>query len=114
MIHTSEVLASPAIGKLFDELRNGYEYIVVDFSPLAPVIDVRASAHIVDIYFLVVEWGRTKIDVVEHALKTAPQVYESLAGVVLNKTDMDYIGRYDNSRAKYYKNKHYGRYGYGE
>jgi polysaccharide biosynthesis transport protein len=112
LLHTSEILGSAATKKLFEQLRLSYDYIVVDLPPLAPVIDVRATGHLVDFYFLVVEWGSTKIDVVRHALSRARPVYENLLGVVLNKTDMDQIGRYDMHRSEYYDNKHYARYGY--
>ena len=112
LLHTSEILASSATKKLFEELRLSYDYVVVDLPPLAPVIDVRATGHLVDFYFLVVEWGITKIDVVEHGLNRARPVYENLLGAILNKTDMDQIGRYDMKRQEYYDNKHYARYGY--
>jgi polysaccharide biosynthesis transport protein len=112
LLHTSEVLASAATKKLLEQLRLRYDYIVIDLPPLAPVIDVRATGHLVDLYFLVVEWGGTKIDVVQHALSRARPVYENLAGAVLNKADMGRIGHYDIHRRTYYDNKHYARYGY--
>jgi succinoglycan biosynthesis transport protein ExoP len=112
LLHTSEILASAATKKLIEQLRLSYDYVVIDLPPLAPVVDVRATGHLVDFYFLVVAWGGTKIDVVQHALSTARPVYENLVGAVLNKTDMDQIGRYDRHRSEYYNNKHYTRYGY--
>jgi capsular exopolysaccharide synthesis family protein len=112
--HTSEILASTATKKLFDELRKRYEYIIVDLSPLAPVVDVRTTAHFVDSYVCVIEWGRTKIDVVKKALADAPGVYQNLIGSVLNKADINKLARYDAHRTKYYSNKHYARYGYVE
>jgi polysaccharide biosynthesis transport protein len=112
LLHASEILASAAAKKLLERLRQSYDYIVVDLPPLAPVVDVRATAHLVDFYFLVVEWGVTKIDVIQHALSTARPVCENLVGVILNKTNMDLIGRYDMRRREYYDNKHYARYGY--
>jgi polysaccharide biosynthesis transport protein len=112
LLHTSEILASASAKKLFEHLRMSYDYIVVDLPPLAPIVDVRATGHLVDFYLLVVEWGSTKIDVVQHALGKARPVYESLVGAILNKTDMNRIGRYDMRREEYYDNKHYSRYGY--
>jgi polysaccharide biosynthesis transport protein len=112
VFHTSEVLASAPTKKLFDDLRECYDYVVVDLPPLAPLIDVRATPHLVDGYFLVIEWGRTKIDVVQHALNTAPLVYEGLLGTILNKANMEFMGRYEAHRSKYYYNKHFARYGY--
>jgi polysaccharide biosynthesis transport protein len=89
-----------------------YDYVIVDLPPLAPLVDVRATPHLVDGYFLVVEWGRTKIDVVQHALRSAPVIYENLFGTILNKVDIEHLGRYDVNRQKYYYNKHFARYGY--
>jgi polysaccharide biosynthesis transport protein len=114
LIHTSEILASAATKKLFDQLRHSYDYVVIDLPPIAPVVDVRATTHLVDFYFLVVEWGSTKIDVVQHALKAGSRIYDNLAGVILNKTNMDYIERYDVHNRRYYNNKDYARYGYTE
>ena len=45
---------------------------LVDLSPLAQVVDVRSATSLVDSFVFVVEWGRTKIDVVEHVLRDAP------------------------------------------
>jgi polysaccharide biosynthesis transport protein len=112
IFHTSEVLASEPTKKLFEDLRESYNYVIVDLPPLAPLIDVRATPHLVDGYFLVIEWGRTKIDVVQHALNTAPGVYEALLGTILNKANMEFMSRYEMHRGKYYYNKHFARYGY--
>jgi exopolysaccharide transport family protein len=112
LLHTNEILASAATKRLFEQLRLSYDYVVVDLPPLAPIIDVRATGHLVDSYVLVVEWGVTKTDVVNHTLRGARLIYEHLLGTVLNKTNMDQIGHYDRLRSEFYKNKHYGRYGY--
>ena len=112
--HTSEILASDATKNLFDKLRQSYDYIVVDLSPLAPIVDVRTTTHLVDSYVFVIEWGRTKIDVVEHALGAAQGVYENLLGAVLNKVNMNRLGRYIGYHQSYYYNKQYARYGYTE
>jgi polysaccharide biosynthesis transport protein len=112
IFHTSEVLASEPTKALFEDLRESYHYVILDLPPLAPLIDVRATPHLVDGYFLVIEWGRTKIDVVQHALNTAPGVYDALLGTILNKANMEFMSRYEMHRGKYYYNKHFARYGY--
>src|SRR5712672_2614398 len=111
LFHTSEILSSEQTGKLFDKLRASYDYVIVDLPPLAPIVDVRATTPLIDCFILVVEWGRTRTDVVQHALHTAPNVYEALIGTVLNKTDMRAMKRYDNYLNDYYNNEHYTRYG---
>ncbi len=72
------------------------------------------ATHLVDSFVFVIEWGRTKIDIVENVLGHAPGVYENLVGVVLNKVDMNLFRRYASHRESYYYNKHYARYGYTE
>jgi succinoglycan biosynthesis transport protein ExoP len=114
LANSSDILASEAMKKLFAELRQTYDYVVVDLSPLAPIVDVRATTSLVDSYVMVIEWGKTKVDVVQHALSEAPGVTENLLGAVLNKADMAQHGRYEGYRQSYYYNKSYGRYGYHE
>jgi capsular exopolysaccharide synthesis family protein len=114
LFHTCEMLSAATTKQLFDRLRATYDYVVIDVPPLAPVVDVRAAAPLVDCLVLAIEWGRTKTDVVQHALHTAPSLHTALVGVVLNKTDMDAIRRYDNYHNDYYSNKHFTRYGYTE
>ena len=111
IFHTSEILSAEQTRKLFDKLRATYDYVIVDLPPLAPIVDVRATTPLIDCFILVVEWGRTRTDVVQHALHTAPNVYEALVGAVLNKTDMKAMKRYDHYHNDYYNNEHYTRYG---
>ncbi|MBN8968273.1 MAG: polysaccharide biosynthesis tyrosine autokinase [Rhizobiales bacterium] len=112
LFHTSEILSATSTKQLFDHLRATYDYIIVDLPPLAPVVDVRATAPLMDCLVLAIEWGRTKTDVVQHALHTAPGLHPALIGAVLNKTDMQAIRRYDNYHSDYYSNEHFARYGY--
>jgi polysaccharide biosynthesis transport protein len=112
LAHTSEILSSTATNQLVASLREAYDYVVLDLSPLAPVVDVRATTGLVDSYVFVVEWGRTKIDVVEHTLDAARGVYDNLLGAVLSKADFDVLKRYDGYRGNYYYRRYYARYGY--
>ncbi|HTV28339.1 MAG TPA: polysaccharide biosynthesis tyrosine autokinase [Xanthobacteraceae bacterium] len=110
--HASEILASAPTRKLFEKLRETYDYVIVDLSPLAPVVDVRVMTPLVDSFLFAVEWGRTKFDVAEHALGNAQGVHDNLLGVVLNKADMNALGRYEGYRGNYYYKRYYARYGY--
>jgi succinoglycan biosynthesis transport protein ExoP len=110
--HSSEILNTAGMKKLFEKLRYSYDYVIVDLPPLAPLVDVRATTHLVDSYLMVVEWGRTYTTIVQHALTRESRVYQKVFGVVLNKVDMKALSLYDGSRAGYYHNKAYSRYGY--
>jgi exopolysaccharide transport family protein len=111
---SSDVLRAEATKALIDDLRTSFDIVIVDLPPLAPIVDVSAAAHLVDCMILVIEWGRTKISVVRHALDTAPSVHQAVIGAVLNKTKMDELHQYDVRSKTMYYNKYYARYGYSE
>jgi capsular exopolysaccharide synthesis family protein len=111
LIHTSEILSAARTKQLFENLRASYDYVVVDLPPLAPIVDVRIAAPLVDCFVLVVEWASTRTDVVLQALHTAPNLQEALIGAVLNKTDMKAVKRYEGYYGDYYSDKHYSKYG---
>jgi len=100
--NATEFLASRAAKSLFDSLQVKYDYVIVDLAPLVARMDVRATSGFIDSYLLVIEWGSTKIDAVQYALRNAPAVHANMAGVVLNKVDMAAMGRYDSHGANYY------------
>jgi succinoglycan biosynthesis transport protein ExoP len=111
LIHTSETLASDAMKAFFVRLRESYECVIVDLSPIVPLVDVRAASHLADAYVFIIEWGKTKIDVAEYALNTARGVYDNLLGVVLNKVDLNALNRYEG-HGNYYYSRHFAHYGY--
>ena len=55
--NSSEILSSNAMKRLFERLRQSYDYVIVDLPPLAPLVDTRATIHLVDSYLFVVDWG---------------------------------------------------------
>ena len=115
LANSSELLASDAMKNLFESLRDQFDYIVVDLSPLVPIVDVRSALSFVDAYVLIIEWGTTSIDTVQRAVHSARAVSDKVIGVVLNKVDFKSLGRFDGEPGKYYyKNKLYARYGYVE
>jgi succinoglycan biosynthesis transport protein ExoP len=112
LANSSEILAADATRQLFDTLRLKYDYILVDLSPLIPIVDARAVARWVDFYILVIEWGRTRIETVQNALSDARIVQANIMGAVLNKADMRLIGKYERQNPRYQRNKSFARYGY--
>jgi capsular exopolysaccharide synthesis family protein len=107
---SSEVLGSEAMESLIGRLREHFDFVIVDLPPLVPIVDAKAAAHLVDCMILVIEWGRTKVGVVRHALDTAPNLHQTIIGAVLNKTNMDNLPQYDVQHKSIYKNKYYTQY----
>lgn len=112
LAHSSEILASEALRHLIDGLRKSYDYIIVDLPPLAPVVDVRATTRIIDSYVFVIEWGQSRLNMVQHQLAAAPEIADRLLGAILNKANTKILDRYENYYGRSYYKKYYGRYGY--
>jgi succinoglycan biosynthesis transport protein ExoP len=112
LAHTSDILLSEAMERVFQRLRERYDRIVLDLSPVAPIVDVRGTGKLVDSYLLVIEWGRTKSDVVERAIAEMPAFQHKLIGAVLNKVDIRMMTRYGRAEGDYYYNRYYKQYGY--
>jgi succinoglycan biosynthesis transport protein ExoP len=102
----TELLPSERTRLLFEALRLKYDYVIVDLPPLVPLGDVRATSPLIDSYVLVLEWGRTKVDVVQHTLGSSRGVREKIIGAVLNKVDMRAMKHYDGYSNRYHYNEH--------
>jgi polysaccharide biosynthesis transport protein len=106
LVNSTEI-SSGGAKLLFAALQKKYEYIIVDLAPLAAGPDVLSSTRVIDSYLLVIEWGSTKVESVQYALRNVPGVQENILGAVLNKVDIAAMGRYDSYSATEY-------YGWGE
>jgi uncharacterized protein involved in exopolysaccharide biosynthesis/Mrp family chromosome partitioning ATPase len=100
-----DILGSELMSGLFNKLRLQYDSIIVDLPPLIPTADVCATTNLVDCYILIIELGRTKVGVVEHALGNARGVQQNLFGAVVNKADTKKMARYDRRLRDCYSNK---------
>jgi succinoglycan biosynthesis transport protein ExoP len=104
-VHTADLLNSAAMRNLLAEANKRYDYVVVDLPPILPVIDVCACSNLFDAFTMVVEWGKTSIDDLDKAFRTAPLVHERLLGIVLNKVDAEAMRRIEGYE--------HAAYGYG-
>jgi polysaccharide biosynthesis transport protein len=110
LVHSDEILSSQAFRNLIDQLRQRYEYIIMDLPPIAPVVDVRATIPVIDSLVFVVEWGNTRIKTVQHHLMAAPELCDRLLGVVLNKANLKLLQRFEQPGL--YQNGYYLNRGY--
>jgi polysaccharide biosynthesis transport protein len=96
----ADLLMSRHMHDLIAQLRNQFDYIVIDASPLLPVIDALALATMVDKILVIVEWSRTSRASVSEAFKVLRPEAHRVAGIILNKVDLkqvrgySYHGRY--------------------
>jgi polysaccharide biosynthesis transport protein len=106
--NSSDVLTSAAMKDMLKSASAEYDYILIDLPPILPVVDVKASASLIDAFVLVVEWGSTATDEIIKAVDTSPLLSERLLGVVLNKADEVIMRRfegYSDRRYSYYSDE---------
>lgn len=84
--HSSELIGSPKMRALVDEMKNRYDdrYLIFDVPPIMSGADAIAFAPMVDCIVMVVEEGRTSVDEVKKALEMIPA--EKFLGFVLNRS----------------------------
>ncbi|MGC1454684.1 MAG: P-loop NTPase [Nitrospirota bacterium] len=82
---SAEILASPRMKALIPDIKGRYpeRYIIFDAPPILTGADVLSFAPLVDQVIVVVEAGKTSMDVVRKALQFLPQ--EKILGLVLNR-----------------------------
>jgi succinoglycan biosynthesis transport protein ExoP len=109
-VHADEILSSQPFRDLIGQLRQRYDYVIMDLPPIAPVVDVRAAVSVVDSFVFVVEWGNTRIKAVRRHLMAEPELRDRLLGVVLNKADLRVLERFEQPGI--YQNGYYVNRGY--
>ena len=81
----SELLVSPQMIKLLDELRELCDLIIIDGTPCELVTDSIILSRLVDSTIVVTAHKSTKKDALERVVKNIQNVGGKLAGVVINK-----------------------------
>ena len=95
----TDLLMSQRMRDLIAQLRNHFDYVVIDAPPLLPVIDALPLATMVDKILVIVEWSRTSRISVSEAFKVLRPEAERIAGIVLNKVDPKQLTHYGYSRS---------------
>ncbi len=80
----AEVLGSDEMARLFDQLRESYDVIIVDSPPILPVADAAVISPLVDGAVLVYRAGSTPRTVLSRAKEQLVSSGTKLFGVVLN------------------------------
>jgi non-specific protein-tyrosine kinase len=81
----SELLGSQAMTAVIDELRAGFDYVIVDVPPLLPVTDGAVVSALADGTLLVVRAGKTRRDQLGQAAALLSNVEARTLGIVLNR-----------------------------
>ena len=108
-----ELLASPKMGEIFDELSEMYDYIFIDTPPVTLVADATAMSKYADGVIVVVRQNYTIHETLQKARNSLDFAEAKILGYILN--DVGALSGSYNSYKRYGKGsyKTYGGYGYG-
>jgi capsular exopolysaccharide synthesis family protein len=99
---TNEFVFTDAMSNFLQDLRQRYDFIIVDSPPLTPLVDARALAQRADGIVLAIRWDATPQDVVLHAIETLGPTVERMLGTVLTRVDLRRLRFYDYYRSSSY------------
>jgi capsular exopolysaccharide synthesis family protein len=105
-----EVISSKRFADELVRLRDSFDYIVIDGTPLLPVSDSIVLGRLVDVTVVTVKSDHTARDVALEAIKRMQASRIRAAGVILQQVDMRKLRGYGRRYASTYK----GYYGYGK
>jgi capsular exopolysaccharide synthesis family protein len=100
-----ELYGKMSFRKMLDTARATYEWVIVDSPPVASVTDPVICAQYVDMAVVVAAYGSTKRHLVREACRQLGRSGVRIAGILLNKVDVD--------RDHYYYSTYYSYYHYG-
>jgi capsular exopolysaccharide synthesis family protein len=101
--NAADLLMSQRMRDLIAELRDEFDYIVMDTSPLLPVVDALALATVADKVLVIVEWGQTSRLSISEAFKVLRPEAHRVAGIVLNKVDLNQLQGYGYRGGYHYR-----------
>lgn len=108
-VNPVDLFASKRMKSIIGNLRAQYDLVVLDTAPIMAVPDSRILTGLVDKTIFVLSWDSTPKKVVQSALHLLnADGHSNVAGIVLQKVDLQQYGRYGYGDSGYYY--HYGRY----
>ena len=101
--NAADIFASQRFSKLLTELREHYDYIIIDSPPILAVPDARLIGNISDVTIYIVKWNKSTRAQVDQGLDMLSSIGVNTIGLVLNQIDSRKTKTYGYT----------GSYGYG-
>ena len=90
----ADLLSSPRVHEVFARLRDRWDCIVLDATPLLPVVDAALLAELADRTLFVVRWSDTARTTALEAVRSLGASARRNLGVVLNRVDLKRLRSY--------------------
>lgn len=105
----ADILGSDTMKRFVEELRNRFDFIVIDSSPLLPVNDTKAIATLADAVLLAIRWEKTPRDAVSQSVRMLADVGAPVVGVAFTRANAERYRYYSYGYQNYHSyNKYYG------
>lgn len=82
-----QLLASKSMASLFTELRDVYDFLIIDSPPVVPVMDALPLTRLVDGVIIIARYKSTRRGQLSRALSNLGRVNAKILGIVLNRID---------------------------
>ncbi len=113
----AELFGSPQMDMLLGNVKQYFDYVIIDTPPVCVVTDATILAEKVVGYVFVVQSGKNHINEVSHAISSIEQMNGKVVGMLLNDSNGKGMARlgYYRKNGNYYRKKYYyydGNYSY--
>ncbi len=103
-----DVFGSLAMARLISELREKFDYIIIDCPPVLPISDAKTLAGMGDAVLFLVGWQQSKSSAVNHGLATLRTSNVRVSGIALSKVNLTRQAKHGYGDAGYYYNQYRG------
>lgn len=105
-----DLLTPRLVGALLDQLKERFEYVVIDTAPVLGIADARLVASLADAVILLARWRSTSLRAVDAALDLLLGVRAKVFGVALTQVDIRKFGSTGQEDVYGYHKKFKGYY----
>lgn len=104
-----DLFGSAAMDRLLAQLRERFDFVILDTAPLLPVSDTRILAPKADVVVFLAQWRKTPRKAIEAALGLLTSAGADIAGIALTLVDVRELAKYGYGDSGYYYHR-YNKY----
>jgi capsular exopolysaccharide synthesis family protein len=104
LANPSELLDSYTVKDIIEEMKQSYDYVLIDTPPVLPVADALILSGKVDAVIIVYKVGQVARSVLKRAVLVFDNVYAKVLGVVLNGLRAEVSPDFHHTSYYYYSN----------
>jgi capsular exopolysaccharide synthesis family protein len=97
-----DLFGGAAMNNLLAELKQRFEFVVLDTAPVIPVADTRSIAPKADVVVFLAQWRKTPRRAVQTAFDLLSSVGADISGIALTQVDLREQAKYGYGDAGYY------------